>query len=84
MLARQANMSYGKWKALQPVVEIKEPDMPEGYRNCEWCRYPFKKRNGKRFCSDDCRIAAYAVKQKKYNADAQRRWRKRKKEANDG
>lgn len=73
-------MSYGKWKALQPVVDIEKPDVPDGMVTCEWCRKPFKKRNHKRFCDDYCRTQAYAEKQKKYNAEMQRRWRQRQKE----
>ena len=80
MLAREAGMTYGKWKALQPVVEIEKPDMPKGMVPCEWCRKPFFKKSNKRFCNDECRVEAYAAKQREYNAEMQRRWRKRQKE----
>ena len=39
MLAREANMTYGKWKALQPVVDIKKLEM-ESWPKCEWCGKP--------------------------------------------
>jgi hypothetical protein len=30
MLAKQSGLSYGKWKAMQPIVEIKKPEIQEG------------------------------------------------------
>lgn len=82
MLAREANMTYGKWKALQPVVDVEKQKL-EGMAICEWCRKPFRKRNHKRFCDDQCRIEAYAAKQRMHNAEVQRRWRQRQKEENN-
>ena len=80
MLAREAGMTYGKWKALQPVVEVEKPDVPKDMVICEWCKKPFKQRCHKRFCNDECRVQAYATKQREYNAEMQRRWRQRQKE----
>lgn len=82
MLAREAGMSYGKWKALQPVVEVEKQE-PENMAICEWCKKPFKKRNHKRFCNYDCRVQAYAEKNRQINAEMQRRWRQRQKEDKD-
>ena len=64
MLVRQAGLSYGKLKALQPVVKV-EKTIPEGWKPCEWCGKHFEPKQGKRFCNDDCRIEAYKEKQRK-------------------
>lgn len=40
-LARQAGMSYGKWKAMQNPVKINK-EIPEGWSVCQWCGQPFK------------------------------------------
>lgn len=57
MLAKQAGMSYGKWKAMQPRVE--KPAIPDGWKTCEYCGKPYKPAKGKRFCDVVCREAAY-------------------------
>jgi hypothetical protein len=73
MLAKQAGMSYGKWKAMQPIVEVKEKPMPEGYRKCEYCGEPFPKKQGKRFCHDECRREAYRPRENAIQREYQRR-----------
>ena len=55
MLARQAGMTYGKWKALQPIAPLEPKPIPEDWRKCEECGTPFEPRGGKRFCCDRCR-----------------------------
>lgn len=58
-----AGMSYGKWKAMQPRVEKKEQDIPDGWKACEHCGKPFKaKYGGKRFCGAECREEAYYLR----------------------
>jgi hypothetical protein len=64
MLAKQAGMSYGKWKAMQPRVEIDEHTIPEGWTTCEYCGKAFKPYHRKRFCDMDCRKNAYAERTK--------------------
>ena len=59
MLARQAGMTYGKWKALQPIVPIEKKPIPEGWRKCEYCGNAFPGKQGKRFCDVYCREQAY-------------------------
>lgn len=67
MLARQASMSYGKWKALQPVVvPEKKLEVPEGWQPCEECGKRFKPGKGKRFCEEACRLKAYQRKRAEY------------------
>jgi predicted nucleic acid-binding Zn ribbon protein len=59
MLARQAGMSYGKWKALQHRAEpAKKETKSEWERVCPYCGETFIKMNRRRkiFCSDYCRI----------------------------
>lgn len=59
-MALAANMSYGKWKAMQkPVKPVVNVEIPEGWRKCEYCGKPFKGGKGKRFCDEICRRTAY-------------------------
>lgn len=57
--ALACNMSYGKWKAKQPVAKVEEKPIPEGWRKCEYCGEIFRNKNGKRFCDIYCRTEAY-------------------------
>lgn len=68
MLAMQAGMSYGKWKAMQEPVAVGEKPIPDGWQKCEKCGKPFKSGKGKRFCDEICRRTAYdeSGKQKEY------------------
>lgn len=81
MLARQAGMTYGKWKAMQPVVPIEKKDViPDKWVRCAECGKAFPPKSNKRFCDLDCRRTAYErnryVKQK--NADYMRQYRERR------
>ncbi len=58
-----AGMSYGKWKAMQPPVK-EEKESTEGWTVCPQCGKRFRKKNGKKFCDDLCRITAYENKQR--------------------
>lgn len=52
--ARQAGMSYGQYKAMQPRVVTERLD-PEKFGRCRKCGEVFEKVNGKRFyCSRKC------------------------------
>ena len=54
-----AGMSYGKWKALQPIVTTADK-LPDGWKRCEYCRRPFKPTtNAKRFCDSVCQRKSY-------------------------
>ena len=77
MLAKQAGMSYGQWKALQPVVQV-EKKIPEGWKPCEWCGKLFEGHKNKRFCEYYCREEAYKEKAKAQYADYYHRVRKEK------
>lgn len=69
MLAKQANMSYGKWKALQPIVPIEKPKTQEGWIRCAWCRTMFQPKHGGKYCTSECSTAAaYQRKKAKYRA----------------
>lgn len=68
MIAKQAKMSYGKWKATQEPVKVIEKPIPEGWKLCEYCGKPFKCSQGKRFCELDCRERAYEQRRKIKNA----------------
>lgn len=78
MLARQAGMTYGKWKALQPIVKVEEKPIPEGWRKCEHCGKPFKKKHGQRFCDIYCREQAYKQRASEIRQEYTRRYRERK------
>ena len=70
--ALKANMSYGKWKALQwdamgrPAYVRPEPEQPEPNTVCRFCgeRFynPFK--NNKVYCGDRCRMAYQRLKER--------------------
>ena len=68
--AISANMSYGKYKALQyeagkiPIIQKKEE--PEHNTICRYCGKGFyTTKKIKVFCSDDCRIAHLKMKARK-------------------
>ena len=77
MLAKQANMSYGKWMAMQKPVQLEEKPIPEGWRKCEFCGKPFKKSHGKRFCDIYCREQAYKPRENELKAENMRKYRER-------
>lgn len=77
MLARQAGMSYGKWRALQPPEVKKEKQTPEGWAECEQCGKLFRKQRTKRYCDFDCRRKAYAEREKALYAERYRRKKER-------
>lgn len=80
MLAKQAGLSYGKWKALQPIVPIvKKTTIPEGWKKCEYCGTHFKPHKGQRFCQVYCRQQAYKQRDevKAKNASYMRKYKKR-------
>ena len=58
MLAKEAGMSYGRWKAMQEPVKP-EKKTPEGWIPCKHCGEPFNpgKYRTKKYCCDECRIA---------------------------
>lgn len=63
MQALAAGMSYGKWKAMQPVVPI-EPKKPlEIYKEftCEICGRTIIRFDGRtqKYCGANCRYIAY-------------------------
>jgi hypothetical protein len=79
MLARQAGMSYGKWKAMQPIVPIdkKKETSPDQMRVCPYCGKQFKRSGKKIYCGDFCRNQHYYERSKEQNKNR----RKRKKES---
>ena len=69
MLARKAGMTYGKWKALQPVVKF-ERKIPKDWKVCEFCGKAFMpNQKNQRFCDIGCRTDAYKPKAKAQYAD---------------
>ena len=76
MLARQANMSYGKWKAMQdPVVAVK-PMIPDGWKECVECGKPFKPHDVRqRYCEQFCQRRANIKKNRERAREYARRKR---------
>jgi hypothetical protein len=64
-----AGLSYGKWKALQPVVAVEPQAIPDGWQPCEYCGKPFKRVGGKRYCEAYCRLEAYNARRRKEQAE---------------
>lgn len=57
--AKKAGMSYGRWKAMQTVVE-KPKGIPDGWKVCEYCGKPFKPKNKRprKYCELFCQQQA--------------------------
>lgn len=89
MLAKQAGMSYGKWKALHPTEPKKADEIPEGWRVCEYCgiAYKPKTKRRRRYCDSECQRMGYynenkekwAVKHREYARISRERAREKKK-----
>ena len=53
-MALAASMSYGKWKAMQPIVKP-QPKIPEGTIACPYCGELFIPRHhSSKYCSPYC------------------------------
>lgn len=55
MSARKAGMTYGKWKALQPIVKVERP-LDEMECVCQFCGNTFvkKTRQRRKYCDFIC------------------------------
>ena len=64
MLAKQAGMSYGKWKALHWEEPKKAGEIPEGWRVCEYCGKPYKPKTKRKqkYCQFNCQWLGYYEK----------------------
>ena len=77
--ALKANMSYGKWKALQweamgrPAYVKEAPKEPEPNTVCKYCgnRFYNPHKNKKCFCDDVCRIRYQNVKEREKREQSQ-------------
>lgn len=58
--ARAANMSYGKWKAMQEPVKPATRKIEKKTGVCAWCGKTFIQAhsNKKKYCDDYCRYEA--------------------------
>lgn len=80
MLAKQAGLSYGQWKAMNlSTMPKKKAVIPDGFRPCEHCGKPFRRTNGKRFCDIECRNRAYEGKKREQMREYMRKKREREK-----
>ena len=80
MKAKQAGMSYGRWKALQEPAKPKTRKIPDGWRCCAYCGEPFKPRPHQKFCDIECRENAYSGRTKNLRRDYFKEYRERKKQ----
>ena len=57
--AKEAGMSYGRWKAMQ-MVEEKPKGIPEGWLVCQYCGKPFKPKTKRpmKYCELFCQQQA--------------------------
>lgn len=87
MLARQAGLTYGKWRALQWEEECeknpkakdgKKEQIPEGWAKCVQCGKLFKKQTTKRYCDIYCRRTANYAQESAKAAERYRRKKERK------
>jgi predicted transcriptional regulator len=80
MLARQARMTYGRWKAMQKPVQIEKKAIPDGWLVCQNCGKPFKptSKRAQKFCEVLCQKEAYAEKLRQRNTKYMREYRARK------
>ena len=67
--AWKANMSYGKWKALQwekaGMPAIRKEEEPVGNTICRYCGKAFTTTSpNKGFCSDECNFAHQGMKRR--------------------
>ena len=88
--ARKAGMTYGKWKALQPRIEVVMPKQeekkpkpevrePMPIRECKHCGKEFATDNGaKRYCCYECYYDAGQIRNK------ENYWRKKERMMADG
>ena len=86
--AKASGLSYGRWKALQPVpVKKKEVKIPECMKACPYCGKLFTPHNGKhKFCEPYCRLEANYEKHREQKTKWERKKReeKRKERENEG
>lgn len=84
-LARQAGMSYGKWKAMQPPVQIVKKETPTETKEmkvCPWCGEKFKPNMGnkQKYCDVSCQRTAYYENNKKKVLERMKEYREKRKE----
>ena len=55
-----ANMSYGKWKAMQEHPVKAKEEIPEGWKVCLWCGKPYKPKTRRTqfYCEAVCQREA--------------------------
>jgi hypothetical protein len=65
--AKAANMSYGKWKAMQEPVKIERNGIPDGWLICAYCGIPFKPTTKRRqfYCGAACQKQDWYEKSRK-------------------
>ena len=70
MKAKEANMSYGRWKAMQEVV-VKPKGIPEGWLVCQYCGKAFKPKTKKpmKYCELFCQQRASDEREAKKRAE---------------
>ena len=79
--AKEANMSYGKWKAMGGKIDP-DVDRPllKGWHKCRRCGKPFKPKKGCRqlYCHPDCQYEAQKDRNRDKNRERARAYQARK------
>lgn len=71
MLAKQAGMTYGQYKAMQDPVTVKK-GIPEGWLVCAWCGKQYKPKTKRKqlYCDFVCQREAQKEKDRERKAKA--------------
>ena len=82
MLAKQAGMSYGKWKALHPTTPPQtdtEQKIPDDWSVCQYCGKAFKPRTNRpqKFCGFYCQRQNHYTENKEKYRERNRLYRQR-------
>lgn len=78
---------YGKWKAMQGCGEVKEKQLPEGWKICEWCGKWYKPKQQKcnqKYCEPFCQQQAQSARRHEKTAMYMRDYRAKRKDEKDG
>lgn len=76
--ARAANLSYGKWKALQQRQETKPEEPINVGKVCQCCGKPIKGTKRKQFCDPHCQRLSYEARNKEKRAEYNRKYKKKR------
>ena len=77
-MAKQAGLSYGKWKAMQPIVTVAKKQVKT--KVCPWCGKQFEASGKKEYCDNLCNRNAYYNRNKERISKLNKENRRKRKE----